>query len=116
MPRRDGTGPFGTGFGAGRGRGPCKKGYEFGNGWRMVFRDRGGWLLGMAVPVVAAAIRDAVNPSGLLRRIVRQALPSSTGGRPRTVTDAQYTVVREQPVRRTSEPQPEAKEGRSGDA
>ena len=73
-------------------------------------RSRGGWFLGAVAPLAVAAIRDLVNPRGLLRNIVREALGYARRNSRRSVIDAQYTVLDERPEGGASERQSDAKE------
>lgn len=110
MPGRDGTGPFGIGPGTGRRRGSCRSGRRFDGAGRMMPHNRGGWFFGAAAPLAVAAIRDLVNPRGLLRNILREALGYVRRKSRRTVIDAQYSVLDEQPGDVASEQLPDAKE------
>jgi len=74
MPLRDGTGPLGLGPGSGRGKGRCYTGFGYRSMSRTVFHGRPGWLLGIAVPLVAAVLRDLLNPSSMICRIVNLSL------------------------------------------
>jgi hypothetical protein len=59
--------------------------------------------------LAVAAIRDFVNPQGLLRNILREALGYVRRKSQRTVIDAHYTVLDERPGDEVSEQLPDAK-------
>ena len=67
MPLRDGRGPWWLGTG----RGKCRDGFSFPGNSHLGIGVRKGWLLSMAVPFVAAVIRDVLNPSGMIWQIAR---------------------------------------------
>lgn len=93
MPLRDGTGPFGSGAGTGRGRGRCSAGLGGNEFRRSIVRGKSGWFLGLAAPVMIAAVRDLANPSGLLRQLARSLLSDKKNKEPKVLRDAQYSVV-----------------------
>ena len=93
MPLRDGTGPLGAGAGTGHGKGRCKRGLGSNGFGRALFTGKRGWLLGLAAPVMIAAVRDLGNPSGLLRQLVRALLSDKKSKKPQILRDAQYSVV-----------------------
>jgi len=99
MPLRNGTGPFGSGPGTGRKRGGCRTGFSNRGGmFRSVVRGRHGWLTGIAIPFVTVVVRDLLNPSGVLRRIVRVfATPKITDQTRNTTAEAEYSVIDELP-------------------
>lgn len=74
MPLRDGTGPLGFGPGSGRGKGGCYTKFGYRSMPRTIFHGRPSWLLGIAVPLVAAVLRDLLNSSSMIRRIVHLSL------------------------------------------
>jgi hypothetical protein len=68
MPKRDGTGPFGSGPLFGRGRGRCRVLFSMtGNRY-----TRKAGIIGILVPCIGAVIRDLVNPNSLLRIVSRK--------------------------------------------
>ena len=92
MPLRDGTGPFGLGPSSGRGRGRCGSQYLGIN--RAMFRQRNGWLFGIAMPLVTVIVRDLLNPSGLLRRIIHSSSTRLTENQIQQVgRDTECTVL-----------------------
>jgi hypothetical protein len=94
MPLRDGTGPWGFGPGTGRGRGWCRTGMRTPFLGPIIARGRNRWLLGLAAPLIAAAIRDLANPKGLLRRIAVSLVPDKRMKEMRRINDtAHYTVI-----------------------
>jgi hypothetical protein len=104
MPARDGTGPVGMGPGTGRGRGWCRTGVRFSAiGWT-AFRGKNRWLLGLAAPVIAAAVRDLINPKGVLRHIASALRSNKRKNVPHKVSrEADYTVVEEKNSRTDQE-------------
>jgi hypothetical protein len=104
MPRGNGTGPAGIGPGTGRRRGPCGNGTGFGGIGRTAFRARNPWLLGLAMPLVVAAIRDLVNPKGLLRQCATVLFPGKPrpGGK-RVACDAEFSVLDSKSSTKTDE-------------
>lgn len=111
MPRGDGTGPFGMGPGTGRRRGACTPGTGFGASGRALFQGRNRWLLGLAAPMVVAAIRDLVNPRGLLRQCAAAFFPGKTApGEKRIMHEAEFSVLDSNPSKKTDE------KGRPGEA
>jgi hypothetical protein len=74
MPLHDGTGPWGRGAGTGRGKGGCYTRVGYNRVIHSGFSKKHGWLLGIMVPVGTAILRDLLNPSGVLRRIVHASL------------------------------------------
>ena len=96
MPQGDKTGPFGLGPGTGRERGPCGKSL-FSRG---TFSTKRFGFLYALVPVVAAVIRDAVNPNGLLRSFSRKLLDTRNAARnqKRDAVEAKYTVIDEKKI------------------
>ena len=94
MPLRDGTGPLGFGPGSGRGKGGCYTGFGYRSMSRTIFHGRPGWLLGIVVPLVAAVLRDVLNPSGMIRRIIHVSPALKINNRnDKTISDAEYTEV-----------------------
>jgi hypothetical protein len=93
MPSGDGTGPRGMGSGTGRGKGWCRTGSRFAAIGQTAFRGRNRWLLGLAAPVIAAAVRDLVNPQGLLRQFARKILTYKKHGVRAVPPKAEYTVL-----------------------
>ena len=92
MPGGNGRGPFGLGPGTGRGRGWCRTGIRFFS--PDPIRGKNRWLLGFAVPVIAAALHDLSNPQGLLRRIAATLLPDKRIKDMRRINDTvHYTVM-----------------------
>ena len=87
MPLHDGTGPLGRGAGTGRGKGVCC-GFGYKAFSHSVFHARHGWFLGILLPVGTAILRDLLNPSGVLRRIVNTSLNKS-------MADDSQKIVRE---------------------
>jgi hypothetical protein len=66
MPLHDGTGPWGLGPGSGRRR----RGRCYTNVFQSGFDRKHGWLFGVLLPLGTAIVRDLLNPSGVIRRIV----------------------------------------------
>jgi hypothetical protein len=96
MPSGDGTGPVGMGMGTGLGRGWCRTGSMFGALGRVTFRGKKRCLLGLAVLVIAAAVRDLINPRGLLRQAAALLLSNRRQNGPQqNARDAAYTIVEE---------------------
>jgi hypothetical protein len=93
MPFHDGTGPNGYGAGSGRGSGQCKTGFNDDPFGKALFREKRGWLFGLAAPLLIAAIRDLAHPSGLWRQNVRALLSDKINKKPQILRDAQYSVV-----------------------
>jgi hypothetical protein len=94
MPFGDGTGPFGSGPGTGRGKGWCKTGFRFAHIGRTAIHGQNRWLLGLAAPVIIAAIRDLVNPKGLLRQIASVFLSNKTKNDGHQIRrNAEYTIA-----------------------
>jgi hypothetical protein len=94
MPSGDGTGPLGRGPGTGRGKGWCKTGIGFTSMGRTAFRGRNRWLFGLAAPVIVAAIRDLLNPKGMLRQIASALLSNKTKHDERQIRrNAEYTIA-----------------------
>lgn len=94
MPLRDGKGPFGIGPRSGRGRGPC--GSQYGSVYRDIFRGRNGSIVGIAVPLLVAAVRDLLNPSGLLRQIIHSSTTRHKENNIHPVgRDTEYAVLKE---------------------
>jgi len=94
MPRGDGTGPFGMGPGTGRRRGGCAPRIGFSPGGRIPSPVRNRWLLGLAVPVIVAAIRDISNPRGLLRQCASVFFPKKPLQRGTRIScDAEFSVL-----------------------
>lgn len=99
MPLRDGTGPSGLGPGSGRGRGGCYTGSGYRNVSRMISYGRPGWLLGIAVPLVAAVVRDLMNHTGVIHRMADLTLQKRSAGNIRNnVREAECTVMDTYPV------------------
>lgn len=104
MPLRDGTGPLGRGAGTGRGKGGCYTGFGYRSMSRTIFHGRPGWLLGIVVPLVAAVLRDVLNPSGMIRRIVQvSSAPKIKDYAHRNIRDAQYSEINAQSVPMSSQ-------------
>lgn len=103
MPLRDGTGPWGLGPGTGRGRGRCRTGMRAAFFGPIMVRGRKRWLLGLAAPLIAAAIRDLANPKGLLRQITAAFFPLEKKDRRDISHIANCTVTDEtRPLTKTS--------------
>jgi hypothetical protein len=94
MPSGDGTGPWGLGPGTGRGKGWCKTGFGVANFGRSAFRGKNKWLVGLAAPLVIAAIRDLASPTGFLRQLSAAFLSGKRmKGPPNIRRDAEYSVL-----------------------
>lgn len=65
MPGFDGTGPAGTGPMSGRGRGVC--------GFLNSGAGRTTWIGTAAVAMCGMVVRDALNPDGITRTLIRSA-------------------------------------------
>jgi len=90
MPLRDATGPLGLGPGTGRGKGICNTRF----GYRNMFRVRQGWYFVIVVPFVAVILRDLLNPSGMIRRIVHVlSAPKIKNNAYRTMRDGQFSEI-----------------------
>lgn len=99
MPLHDGTGPWGLGPRTGRGSGRCYTGVGHRSVFQTGFSRKNGWLLGMLLPLGTAVIRDLLNPSGVLRRIVHVPSASKSGSDARKIRrDAEFTVMDEKTV------------------
>jgi hypothetical protein len=86
MPFGDGTGPYGFGPHPGTRRRGC------GMSRRVRFVRR--WPVGVAAPLVIAAVRDLTNPSGVLRQLLALTKSRLRGRTSRSaVRDAVYTVI-----------------------
>jgi hypothetical protein len=70
MPLHDRTGPLGLGPGTGRGRGGCYSGFGCRTIVSSIVTRRSNWLIGIAAPLVAAVVRDLLNPSGMIRSVL----------------------------------------------
>lgn len=99
MPLRDGTGPLGLGPGSGRRNDNCYAGFGYRNISRGIFHGRQGRLLSIGVPLVAAILRDLLNPSGVIRRIPQLASFFKIKDYAyRNIRDAQYSEINSQSV------------------
>jgi len=70
MPLHDGTGPRGMGPGTGRGNGRCYWGNSYKNILNSGVGTKNNWLLGMLLPLGTMLVRDLLNSSGVIRRII----------------------------------------------
>ena len=92
MPRGDGTGPFGSGPGTGRGNGWCRRpGFPYVN-----FSPRRIGLLSL-VPVAVALLRAMVGYKALAGPLSRLLLRGKNKpDHKNTIIDAEYTVIDEE--------------------
>jgi len=89
MPLHDGTGPWGLGPGSGRRRGRC-----YTNVFQSGFDRKHGWLFGVLLPLGTAIVRDLLNPSGVIRRIVHvSSVPKIDNNAQKIRRNAEFTVV-----------------------
>lgn len=94
MPLHDGTGPWGMGAGTGRKKGTCFAGFDHRRMSQSVFRGRQSWLVGIAVPLVTTVLRDLLNPSGVIRRIVYESVHKRiSDDSQNSVRQAEYSIV-----------------------
>jgi hypothetical protein len=90
MPLHDGTGPRGLGPGSGRRR----RGRCFTNVFQSGFDRKPGWLFGVLLPLGTAIVRDLLNPSGVIRRIVHvTSAPKIDNNTQKIRRNAEFTVV-----------------------
>lgn len=96
MPLRDGTGPFGRGLGTGRGKGGCYTGIGYKRVSHSGFNRKHGWLLGIMLPLGTAILRDLLNPTGVIRRIIHMSLHKRIADESKKIVrEAQCTVMGE---------------------
>lgn len=88
MPSGDGTGPYGLGPRPGARRRGCGRG-----AFRPVRLARQ-WPVGVAAPLVIAALRDLTQPSGVLRQLIARTKARLRGRTARSaLRDATYSVI-----------------------
>ena len=88
MPRFDGTGPLGRGPGTGRGRGRCCV-------FATLFdarRPPGRIFLSLAATVAGVVAKDAMNPKGITRKMLRTLGNYFAGRLQEPEADAQRTI------------------------
>jgi len=94
MPLHDGTGPLGLGPRTGRGKGRCCTGFEYKSVSYSALGRRNGWLLGIVLPLGTAILRDLLNPSGVIRRILHaSSTPKISEDVQKTRREAEFTVM-----------------------